>query len=158
MRVLAMSDTHGAHQSAAKVVAQCGCDLVLHAGDLYEDARRIAAATGVRVLAVAGNSDGIRAGPRERVFELGGFRTMLVHGHQYDVKQRLDRLVYRGLEIGARLVVFGHTHLPVDFAEQGIRFINPGSLSTRRLRTPHPTYCLLSFSDGTVSSRIVEVR
>jgi predicted phosphodiesterase len=54
---------------------------------------------------------------------------------------------------GAGLVVFGHSHIPLDQAAEGIRIINPGSPTDRR-RQPHGTVGVLRIEAG----RLVEAR
>ncbi|HEX2158914.1 MAG TPA: metallophosphoesterase family protein, partial [Actinomycetes bacterium] len=54
---------------------------------------------------------------------------------------------------GAALVVFGHSHIPLDQTEDGIRIFNPGSPTDRR-RQPRGTMGLLRVEAG----RLLEVR
>ena len=57
----------------------------------------------------------------------------------------------------ADLVVFGHSHIPLDMATEGFRIFNPGSPTDRR-RQPHGTLGVLDVDDGAlVDARIVEV-
>jgi hypothetical protein len=57
----------------------------------------------------------------------------------------------------AELVVFGHSHIPLDAAAAGLRIFNPGSPTDRR-RQPHGTLGVLHVADGTLAeARIVEV-
>jgi predicted phosphodiesterase len=57
----------------------------------------------------------------------------------------------------ADLVVFGHSHIPVDQAADGQRIFNPGSPSDRR-RQPHGTLGILDIDGGRlVASAIVPV-
>ena len=54
---------------------------------------------------------------------------MLAHGHQY---YYTDALLYRGEEVHADMVLYGHTHVP-DLSADGPRLLlNPGSLSRPR--------------------------
>jgi predicted phosphodiesterase len=48
---------------------------------------------------------------------------------------------------GAQLVVFGHSHIPLDHTESGQRIINPGSPTDRR-RQPQGTVGVLDVRDG----------
>jgi predicted phosphodiesterase len=57
----------------------------------------------------------------------------------------------------ADLVVFGHSHIPLDQAGQGIRIINPGSPTDRR-RQPHGTIGVLTLSGGRIAeAKIIPV-
>ena len=58
---------------------------------------------------------------------------------------------------GADLVVFGHSHIPLDQSGEGVRVFNPGSPTDRR-RQPHGTLGVLRIADGRlVRARIVAV-
>ena len=68
---------------------------------------------------------------------------------------RLPRMRARFPE--AELVVFGHSHIPLDAAGETPRIFNPGSPTDRR-RQPHGTLGLLHVAAGAlVKARIVEV-
>jgi hypothetical protein len=68
---------------------------------------------------------------------------------------RLPRL--RARFPGADLVVFGHSHIPLDAADEALRIFNPGSPTDRR-RQPHGTLGVLHVADGAlIEARIVEV-
>jgi hypothetical protein len=57
----------------------------------------------------------------------------------------------------ADLVVFGHSHIPVDRATDGQRIFNPGSPTDRR-RQPHGTLGVLDIDGGRlVAASIVPV-
>jgi len=46
----------------------------------------------------------------------------------------------------ARVVVFGHSHIPMDLEVEGdgLRLVNPGSPTWKR-RQPYPTYAIVEF-------------
>ena len=57
----------------------------------------------------------------------------------------------------AGLVVFGHSHIPLDESADGLRILNPGSPTDRR-RQPHGTIGLLTVAGGRLEqARIVPV-
>ncbi len=57
----------------------------------------------------------------------------------------------------AALVIFGHSHIPLDHEEDGQRIFNPGSPTDRR-RQPRGTMGLLDITGGRlVSAKIVPV-
>lgn len=63
----------------------------------------------------------------------------------------------RGLFPDCRLVVFGHSHIPMDISGDGLRLFNPGSPTDRR-RQPHGTLGVLEIDGGRlVDARIVPV-
>jgi len=57
----------------------------------------------------------------------------------------------------ADLVIFGHSHIPLDHTEHGQRIFNPGSPTDRR-RQPRGTLGLLDVDDGhLIKAQIVTV-
>jgi predicted phosphodiesterase len=55
----------------------------------------------------------------------------------------------------AHLVVFGHSHIPLDETHDGQRIFNPGSPTDRR-RQPHGTVGELVVEDGRLVSARIE--
>ena len=138
-----LSDTHGRHAAAAAGVAALrarGASWLLHTGDVGTGpaGRRVidelAAArhAGLAVALVWGNTDhdgpelaqearaqGIDVLGRGGVVEVGGKRIALAHGHEPAVWADLQPADY---------ALSGHTHVPHDFRERGVRWLNPGAL------------------------------
>lgn len=153
---LVLADTHlrtgGSRWLPESVVARLAdVDVVLHAGDVLdpgvlERLRREAASP---VHAVLGNNDGALAGalPATLVIELAGVPVGMVHDSGR-TKGREARL--HGLFPDCRLVVFGHSHVPVDaLGVDGQRLFNPGS-PTQRRQQPVATFGLLRLDRGQV--------
>lgn len=153
MRVAVFSDTHGKLTGLAHVRELLGpVDLLLHAGDHFADAPKVAVGLGLtaaQVQAVIGNCDLGQRGPEDTVLNLGGVRILLTHGHRYDVKHTLQRVFYRAEEAGARVAIFGHSHVPVNVNERGVLLFNPGSYSEPRTAGP-PTCGLLTIEEQKV--------
>lgn len=148
MRAGVVSDIHGSYDHLLLAVAAMGpIDLLIHAGDGWSDLVRWRGEhPGIRVEMVAGNCDlfgGYPADyPLEAVFNLGRWKLFLTHGHLYGAKTDLHRLVLRGREVGADLVVFGHTHRPAKIEWHGLTLFNPGALSRTRCHG-RPSYGLI---------------
>jgi uncharacterized protein len=130
-------------------------DAILHCGDLTERGVLDELVTYAPVHAVLGNNDvTLRdALPERLVLELDGVRVGMVHDSGL-TKGRAAR-VHRMFPDCA-VVVFGHSHAPVDeLGVDGQRLFNPGS-PTQRRRQPHPSFGVLDLADGRVSGhRIV---
>lgn len=128
MKILVFSDSHGrmAHMLAA--VRAKGPDLVLHLGDLMEDALALqAACPGLRVEYVPGNCDGLTWLPPTRLLEVEGRRLLLGHGHTWQVK-RTEALALAAARVeNAGLLLFGHTHRAVCRREGALWVMNPGA-------------------------------
>lgn len=127
MRIAVVSDTHGDGSALRRALRRAGqVDVVLHLGDHGGDLLAAADLCG-ETYAVCGNSDPRKNLPEELLLSFCGHTLLLCHGHRYGVKQGLQRLFYRGLDAGADIVLFGHTHQALQVDEEGVLLLNPGS-------------------------------
>ncbi len=162
MRVVVLSDTHAPRRwKACPPAVTChlrAADLILHAGDVCTASVLDELAQYAPVTAVAGNNDGpdVAAWGAAETAELAvdGLRVAMIH----DSGQASGRLArMRARFPTADLVVFGHSHIPLDAATDGFRIFNPGSPTDRR-RQPHGTLGVLHIECGAlVEARIVPV-
>jgi hypothetical protein len=128
-----MSDTHRYNWVIEEAVRRMGkVDMIIHLGDNVQDVAEVGKYFDGRIISVRGNCDTSKAAPSELVEEIGGRKFLITHGHKYDVKTTLTRLKFRALEVGADVVLFGHTHIAGIAFEDGIWFINPGSPAVPR--------------------------
>jgi uncharacterized protein len=156
MRVAVLSDTHAPRywKACPPEVARRldGVDLILHAGDICRAAVLEELAAFAPVRAVLGNNDepdvAAWGAPETLRLDLDGLPAAMVHdaGPAAGRPRRLRRRFP-----GAELVVFGHSHIPLDLTADGVRIFNPGSPTDRR-RQPRGTMGLLRVEDG----RLVE--
>lgn len=149
-RLLVLSDTHGATDAIDRVLMSAGqVDDVIHLGDYVRDADFIKA-KGFTVYSVKGNCDMNSDIVTEQVLHIGSKKIWITHGHNYGVKFSLQRLLYRAMELEADAALYGHTHIAANGYEQGILFLNPGSIS--QPRHAKPTYALVEIGDGNVKA------
>ena len=162
MRVVVLSDTHAPRRwrgCPPRVAAELrGADLILHAGDVCTATVLDELAQYAPVTAVAGNNDGpdVAAWGAAETASLAadGLRVAMIHDSGA-AAGRLPRL--RARFPAAELVVFGHSHIPLDVADETLRIFNPGSPTDRR-RQPHGTLGVLHIADGAlIEARIIEV-
>ena len=149
-----LADTHAPRRWKScppGVAAQLrGADLILHAGDVCTANVLDELSAYAPVRAVLGNNDRPDVagwGAAETLqFDLCGLRIAMVHdaGPSAGRPARLRRRFP-----GAGLVVFGHSHIPLDHTEAGQRIFNPGSPTDRR-RQPHGTVGVLEIAEGRV--------
>lgn len=133
MLIGVISDTHKYNWVIEEAVKKMGeVDMIIHLGDNVQDADEIAKYFKGRIISVKGNCDLSKAAPLELVEEIGGKKFLITHGHRYDVKTTLTRLKFKALEVGADVVLFGHTHIAGIAFEDGIWFVNPGSPAVPR--------------------------
>jgi uncharacterized protein len=178
--VVVLSDTHAPRRwkSCPPAVAAHlrEADMILHAGDVCTAPVLDELARYAPVTAVVGNNDGpdVAAwGAAETAsLEIEGLRVGMIHDSG-PAAGRLGRMRRRFPE--AALVVFGHSHIPLDSSSPAaspvspasptspasstgeFRIFNPGSPTDRR-RQPRGTIGLLRISGGVlVEARIVPV-
>jgi putative phosphoesterase len=127
LRVGLVSDTHDLLRPEVLEWLR-GSDHIIHAGDICGEAvlaplRELAPLTVVR-----GNNDRgawAAALPETATVRLGGVAVHVIH----DLKEL-------ALPVGARVVVFGHSHHPKVEEREGVLHVNPGSAGPRRFRLP----------------------
>ena len=152
MRVVVLSDTHAPRRWRAcppRVAEQLrGADLILHAGDVCTALVLQELTEYAPVVAVLGNNDAQDVadwGAAETAeLDLDGLSVAMVHDTGPAVG-RLTRMRRRFPR--ADLLVFGHSHIPLDESAYGLRIFNPGSPTDRR-RQPHGTVGVLQIEDG----------
>jgi putative phosphoesterase len=110
------------------------------------------------VRVVAGNNDGpdvvAWGAPETLELDIDGLAVAMIH----DSGQATGRTTrMRRRFPTADLVVFGHSHIPLDQTGDGVRVFNPGSPTDRR-RQPVGTFGVLEIDAGTlVEARIIPV-
>jgi uncharacterized protein len=152
LRVVLLADTHAPRRwqtcppEVARHLRRAGA--VLHAGDVCTAAVLDELADYAPVHAVLGNNDGpdVAAWGASDTLEvdLNGLAVAMVHdsGQASGRLRRMRRRFPR-----ASLVVFGHSHIPLDESGEGLRIFNPGSPTDRR-RQPRGTLGVLRIDDG----------
>lgn len=125
-----ISDTHGLLRPSA-VRAMQGADLIIHAGDVGDQAILDALKKIAPVVVVRGNVDTEERAevlPDTAIADAGAAQIYVLH----DVKQ-LDLNPAAG---GFSIVVSGHSHKPGQTERDGVIYINPGSAGPRRFQLP----------------------
>jgi putative phosphoesterase len=160
--VVVLADTHAPRRwkSCPAAVAEQlrGADLILHAGDVCVPCVLDELAEYAPVRAVLGNNDGPEVAawgaPETVELDLDGLRVAMIHDSG-PAAGRTRRMRRRFPD--ADLVVFGHSHIPMDETGDGVRIFNPGSPTDRR-RQPQGTVGVLRISRGRLTeARIVPV-
>lgn len=152
MRVAVLSDTHAPRfwKGCPPRVADRlrGADVILHAGDVCTAAVLDELSGFAPVHVVLGNNDGpdvaAWGAPETLELELAGVRVAMIHDAG-PAAGRIRRMRRRFPE--ADLVVFGHSHIPMDLTEDDLRIFNPGSPTDKR-RQPQGTMGVLELDAG----------
>jgi uncharacterized protein len=165
LRVVALADTHlqGASLPGGirgRLVESLwshvrGADAILHAGDVLDQAALDLFSAHAPLYAVLGNNDRTLVGvlPPDRVVHLGGVPIGMIHDSG-PAKGRARRMRRRFPDCD--VVVFGHSHAPVNEAsEEGQVLFNPGSPTQRRAQPVHTMGELLIACGRLISHRII---
>ena len=161
MKILVFSDSHGHYERMVRAVrthlAIGKIDRIFFLGDGIRDIMRLSDEfPTIPINYVYGNCDDAFTTPEERenkVWEekvtAGGVTFLLMHGHKYGVKYSTDDAAFRALEVGADVVLYGHTHHAddslIECGERTVRVINPGAVCAYA-----PSYALLNVTAGEV--------
>lgn len=132
MKLLLLSDTHGKLDKAIEVYHHLeNINMILHCGDVLDDAEALMAELDVPVASVAGNCDYPDL-PAKTIVNTPAGKILLTHGHRENVSYDLTKLLYLTESEDCVCGCFGHTHVPFHEDYDGIQLINPGSLSRPR--------------------------
>ena len=158
-KILVISDTHGDYRRTDAVIErEKPFDLLIHCGDLQMELKALVPDPSIPVYAVKGNCD-IRSDlPEVLTLRVGYYNLMVTHGHKYQVKHTKDILLEAARENFADVVLFGHTHVPVNYrSKTGCLVLNPGSLAFPQQFPREATYAVLTISDDALPSAEIKV-
>ncbi len=130
MRALVFSDSHGRVQPMLDAVELYQPDVVFHLGDVVRDAEKVKAAyPKLPFYLVQGNCDHDLPGyESEGVARLAGKTVFYLHGHTQYVKRGPGAAVAQAQALGADLLLYGHTHAPLEARYEGLVVVNPGAI------------------------------
>lgn len=150
MKALIFSDSHGMVGNMIDVIMEHkDINLIIHAGDMQRDVDDIMNVfPEIPCAYVTGNNEYYNLDiPVERLFEFGGKRIFLTHGHRYGVKGSPARVIAEARKRGADVCIFGHTHSKL-LNHQDIWVINPGPAGR--------SYGVMTIADGEIEIEIKE--
>jgi len=130
IRLGVLSDTHLAsvNNDFKRIVKSAfrDVDMIIHAGDMTS-VEVLDYLSGWDLRAVRGNMDDFKLKtllPDKRIEEIEGVRIGIMHGR--GGPEGIEEVVLSEFE-GVDLIVFGHSHVPLNSAKKGVRLFNPGS-------------------------------
>ena len=135
MRIIAFSDSHRYAQNVHKLfeATHLTTDLYIFLGDGENDLENIRYLyPDKKILCVAGNCDFMSLEPGVNTAEVCGKKILFTHGNNHDVDNGISRLKSLAQQNGADVVLFGHTHHRECLYEDGVYYINPGSIGSPR--------------------------
>jgi uncharacterized protein len=130
MRIGVISDTHGLLRPQVFGALQ-GVEQIIHAGDvgkleILDRLQEIAPLT-----VVQGNVDCGELAEKLSMTELLSINNVDIY-----VLHDLNELDLDPAAAKFRVVVSGHTHLPVQYERNGVWYVNPGSVGPKRFKLP----------------------
>ncbi|MCQ2479130.1 MAG: metallophosphoesterase [Clostridia bacterium] len=127
MRIIVLSDSHGNSYNIRKAIdRQPKAELVVFLGDGEWDFKNCHIEK--PSIAVKGNCDWGSELPAYIMTQEKGYNIYCTHGYAENVKYGNEWLKMRAEKYQAHIALYGHTHNPVTFYEDGIWFVNPGSI------------------------------
>ncbi|MFH1459592.1 MAG: metallophosphoesterase family protein [Candidatus Omnitrophota bacterium] len=130
-------------------------EMILHAGDLI-DYKVIGMLQKItpRVVAVCGNMDSHEACEKlakKEILTVGRYKIGLIHG--YGAADTIIETVSDELK-NVDIIVFGHSHKPLNKKINGILYFNPGS-ATDKIFTKENTVGILNINDKIEANLII---
>ena len=133
MRLLVFSDSHGVAYYMRKVLEMHPeADKIIFLGDGEADIDNLEYYIGNKpVVKVKGNCDPYSDLKALEIIKAAGQTVYITHGYAEHVKAGLTELKLTARGYGANIVLYGHTHRQESFTEDGVYYMNPGSISER---------------------------
>jgi len=131
MRIVVLSDSHGNNAEVLKIVEKhlSEAEAYFFLGDGDGDlAGAVSAHPDATIYAVRGNNDYFSVQPTSRIADLGVAKIYMTHGHLFPYHSYADRVYKETVANGAKIGLFGHTHVPYFEYRDGVYIINPGSI------------------------------
>lgn len=157
MRILVFSDSHGdSHTLLDAVNKHPSAGLIIHLGDGEYDLLPVSRRYPEKViLAVRGNGDFASRLPCSGFDIVEDKRIFFTHGHLYHVKFGLSDFLFAARDNKADIALFGHTHEPESFYEDGLYVLNPGSIS--RSFCGRASYGIIDIATGGIHCHIAKI-
>ena len=152
MRILVFSDNHGSLKELDHVLNNFKFDRIFGLGDFevnkYELEER-------GVFGVQGNSPFDPDYLIDRICEIDGVNFLFTHGHTHQVRYSLLSLSLFSKKNNIDIAFYGHTHMARIDEDNGIYFINPGSIS-RPYYPSYPTCAIIEMDNSKILIKIID--
>lgn len=159
MKIGVISDTHvqanDCQLTKELTNALKSCDMIVHAGDfvdkcILEELTKIS-----KLEAVSGNMDSTDVKsllPEKKILTIAEKKICLFHGYGHPDKL-VDILKEMFYHEKPDIIIFGHSHVPMNKYIDGILFFNPGS-ATDTVYAPYRSYGIIEIKDNIIEAAI----
>lgn len=146
-KILILSDSHGKNKLLEEIIDKENPDVVIHCGDhCMSDEKYLNEKFNYYV---RGNNDYI--GEREIITNIDGINFLVIHGDEYNIYfNEFNQLAKYASDIGANIVLYGHTHVENYIKINDIILINPGSISLPRNKSNKKSYGIINIKNGQI--------
>ena len=155
MKLAVFSDTHGSVSGMLAAARRVRPDVLVHLGDYIRDAEALRREfPDIPLHALKGNCDFASREDDTITFMAGTVTIFATHGDRYGVKYGTDSLLNAAYFAGAKLALYGHTHIASWQTFGGLQLLNPGSAGTGA----HPSFAVVEINDGGgIDCRILDI-
>lgn len=158
MKILVVSDTHGNIDELMYNTQSEEFDMLFYLGDYIEDGIEISKRLNIDYKMVRGNGDRKNKNFNDdEIFDIEGKKIFLTHGHKYNVNFGIQNLFYKGKEIEADYIFFGHTHIPILEKIDDIIIMNPGSPTLPRTSDRQRTFGIIEIGKNK-NEKIIKIK
>ena len=151
MKILVFSDSHRSLSGMYTAIDRHQPQQVIHLGDVLSDVEEVAKHyPKLPFCTVPGNCDGwFTTAPLKKQITLEGKSILLSHGHRWGVKSGYDGAIADARAVGADILLFGHTHVPLcRQLEDGLWMMNPGPARS--------SYGLIELENGKIRCAVLQ--
>lgn len=140
-QIYVISDTHG-KQACIDYIRRIRhpSDICIHCGDSLLSHHALE-----DFIVVQGNNDFYGEFDEYRILTFDHHRLYICHGHR---ELFFEPMIQKAKRLQCDIVISGHTHRPLQHEQQGILFLNPGSMWHNRDGSL-PSYMILDQDDPT---------
>lgn len=133
-------------------------DMIIHAGDLVDiSVLDKLKSISKNVVAVRGNMDPDEIKkqlPEKEILKVGNHRIGVMHGNGAPNKLiELMSSVFKDDNVD--VIIFGHSHYPINEKRDGVLFFNPGSV-TDKVFSPYNSYGIIEVNDK-IEGKIIKI-
>jgi putative phosphoesterase len=161
MKIGVISDTHipvSATELPEKVREYFkGCDLIIHAGDIVEKSVLDKLGKIAETRAVCGNMDSAELRqilPERLVLDAAGKKIGVTHGSGPHFK--VMESAKKSFKDKPDVIIFGHSHGPVNEMRDGTLFFNPGS-ATDKVFAKYRSFGIIEITGDDIRGEIIRI-